>query len=208
MQVCGVIKNLNKIVVSDPNYNKNVWCRYDRTLEQIMDWKVKIIVQDYDELIDADDEDSRIKGLEYKIFLHRKDILATLKDDLVFAPKGITFTNTEIGVDSAQLAFGINEKAAEINKHSKHINNNRLDVMQMLQDYNPYFAIQTGSDGCFGSVKEGKKKDELQIILIDGFLDEYASIESKEDLMNYFIDRFNVTGIERTKEEQFEIEFE
>jgi len=206
MLVKGIIKDLNKIVISDPNYEMNVHCRYDRTIEKIEDWKAMLKINYCDKLLDKDDENSRFKGLEYDIVLSKKDVKVKLKGNSLYSTTNMAVTTTEIGVDSAQIAFGVNENAAEINEHSKYINDDRLNVMTMLEEYNPYFAIQTGSDGYYGTVYEGKIDDEIKVIYMSGYLDDVATIDTEEDLKDYFVERLNITGIERKRENDYEME--
>ena len=51
MQIRGIIKDLNKIVISDPNYKSNVHCRYDRTIEKIEDWNITLKINYCDKLL-------------------------------------------------------------------------------------------------------------------------------------------------------------
>ena len=45
MRYEGNINNFNKIVVSDPHYLQDVWCRYEKNLEKSENWKVIFLIK-------------------------------------------------------------------------------------------------------------------------------------------------------------------
>ena len=98
----------------------------------------------------------------------------------------------EIGVDTACVALGINEKASEI--------------INSRDEWQPSCSIKTLSDGLFGDVKEGIKDNEIEFIAIYGFLDEDTDY-TMEDLESYLIENFEIKNLILGKElnEQQEI---
>ena len=45
----GKIKSIDQIIVSDPSYEKDVWCRYENDNVNAKDWIVDILIQEYNE---------------------------------------------------------------------------------------------------------------------------------------------------------------
>ncbi len=199
----GKIKNLEKIVISDPHYEPNVWCRYDKKLDKIEDWLTYFIIRNYEENVKYKGQDIKLSGIEYSILFKRPNVKCELLDvGKIHYQRYTELKKYEIGVDTAQVAFGINDKAEEINQYAKAINNS--DIGDLLDYYNPEFAIETHSDGKFGNVQEGIKDGETQFILLSGFFDDYADIQEVEELKDYFKTQFKIEEIELELEEKLE----
>ena len=199
MKGTAKIKNLRNIVISDPHYEKDVWCRYERKLDKIEDWKVQFIIQSYSDKFKVFDKDVNVSGTEFSILLTRPSVnYKLITVDCVRGKGNIKNEEYEIGVDSAQVAMGTNENADEINEYTKEFNES--DVSSMLAEYNPHFAIQTYSDGKYGKVIEGIANDEVQYIFINGFFDEDTAIYNNEQLKKYLERQFNLEDIELEKE--------
>lgn len=191
----GKIKKLEKIIISDPHYQSDVWCRYDKKLNKIEDWKVEFIIRNYEDNIKIESEDVKFTGIEYSILFKRPNVKCDLLDfEKICYEKGTELKKYEIGVDTAQIAFGVNDKADEISEFVKDIQS--LDIGERLDNYNPDFAISTASDGKFGKVQEGIKDNETQFIFFTGFFDEYANVETIEELKDYIETQFKIEDIE------------
>lgn len=191
----GKIKNLEKIVISDPHYQSDVWCRFEKKLDKVEDWETQFIIRDYEDNIKINNKDVKLTGIEYSVLFKRPNVKCDLLDvEKIRYEKDTELKKYEIGVDTAQVAFGVNDKADEISKFAKDINS--LDMGELLENYNPDFAISTASDGKFGNVQEGIKDNETQFILLTGFFDDYAEVETIEELKDYFESQFKIEDIE------------
>ncbi len=200
MKFKGIIKDFSQIVVSDPHYLQDVWCRFDRTFEKKEDWKVEFIIKEVDEITEYKGHELNIEGLDFSILIKREKSICKLIDIAKFQyKKGTEITDTEIGIDTAQVSMGVNEKAKEINEFSKKINKENA-FEDIFASYNPSFAIQTMSDGLLGTVREGKIKGETDFIIIDGFFDECADVKTIEELKDYIVEQLEIEDLEIEKE--------
>ena len=91
--------------------------------------------------------------------------------------KDIDAKNYEIGMDSACIAFGINDVAQKIIESK--------DIWQ------PDCALRTLTDGMFGNVIEGTNDNELQFICIDGYFDDDTGF-TESDILNYIVNNFKI----------------
>lgn len=66
MKYKGKIEKLNKLIVSDPSYGKDVWCRYQRSFKNKEDWNVNIFIEEQDYMKDYDGEDFHIQRNYYR----------------------------------------------------------------------------------------------------------------------------------------------
>ena len=98
---------------------------------------------------------------------------------------------TEIGMDSACVAIGINEKAKEI--------------VDIRNEWQPECALKTLTDGLFGMVTEGKLNNELKFICLSSFLDEDTEY-SIEDVIDYLQYQLNISELEKVNSEEIEDE--
>lgn len=183
MRYNGKIEKLNHIVVSDPSYDKDVTCRYEKTGMNEKDWKIDIDIENVEDRYGK----YTIKGTEIYIFLVKDRINAELRyKGTIKCLSSIKIKETEIGMDTACVAFGINEKADEI-----------LKVQDIWQ---PEESIKTLTDGLFGVVKEGTKNGEPVFIWISGYITDDAGYSIK-DIVDYIQTQFEVKdltkGIER-----------
>lgn len=205
MRYEGKIKNFNKIVVSDPHYLQDVWCRYEKNFDKSEDWKVIFLIKEVDEIEEYEGTKFNIKGLDFSILIKREKSISNLLDIGKYThSKGMKMNNTEIGIDTAQVCMGVNEKATEINEFAKRINDNK-NIDSLFSEYNPPFAIQTLSDGKLGTVTEGTtKKGETDFILITGFFDECAYVNTVDELKDYLVQQLKIENLELCKD-AFEI---
>ncbi|MBQ4584517.1 MAG: hypothetical protein IJA94_06485, partial [Bacilli bacterium] len=67
MKCSGKIKNINHIVVSDPTYKKDVWCRYEIDNLKEKNWHVDLDVYEVEDKYD----DYTINGIEFNMVLQK-----------------------------------------------------------------------------------------------------------------------------------------
>lgn len=176
MKFKGKIKNLNHIVLSDPSYEKGVWCRYEKDNLNEKDWLVNLDIHTVKE------HDDEVEGTEFFLLLKK------YKNDCELDDKGtlnyltnIELKNYIIGVDTACVAFGINDYAKEI--------------INSMDEWQPFCAIRTGADGKFGEVIEGVENNELRFLFITGYFDEEMCNE--KELFEYLKNQFEIIDLIR-----------
>ena len=176
----GKIKKLNHIVVSDPMYDKDVWCRYE--LDNLKENNWYVLLKVFPRKISY--KTSSFGLCEFSLLLtkHRQDAILKENGDLAYNGKN-NLKYFSIGMDSACIALGVNDKAKIINDSK--------------EDWQPACAIRTGGDGVFGEVVEGKRDNKLNFILITGDIDEEFITE--KELMQYLVDQFEIIEIKEIK---------
>ena len=180
MRLIGQIEKLDKIIVSDPSYSNDVSCRYERNNLEHTNWKIEIEIHPYKDEIDG----ITIEGIDFFILLQDPKQNCILKDNGSFSYYSENKINEiEIGIDTACIALGINNYADTIK--------NEKDTWQ------PKCALNTLSDGLFGSVKEGTSNEKINFIWISGFLDKDTDY-SIDDLTKYFETQFNISNLQKT----------
>lgn len=176
MKFKGKIKNINHIVVSDPSYKKDVWCRYEKEKLNEKDWIVDLDIWPVEDKI----ENYYIKGTEFSLLLKKNAEDCSLDDEGTLSYMGdIKLNDYKIAMDTACIALGINNKAKEI--------------IDSKDEWQPYCAIKTGGDGYFGEVSEGIKDGNLQFILIAGYFEEDAI--NQNNLFEYLKNQFEITDL-------------
>lgn len=176
MKYSGKIKNLNHIVISDPTYEKDVWCRYEIDNLKEKNWHVDLDIYEVEEKIG----DYNITGIEFCMVLQKIKGLCKVEDDKIKYLSGLETKDYEIGMDTACVALGINDKAKRI--------------INSQAEWQPSCSIRTGTDGMFGSVTEGKKNNDLVFLVITGYLSSDMDYDI-DDLTNYLIDKFEITDL-------------
>lgn len=181
MRYKGKIKELNHIVVSDPTYERNVWCRYEKNNLNERNWEIDIDIYPVETPIN---DEISVKGTEFYLFLYKDKRICKLKDNGTISYfKGIELKETDIGMDTACVALGINDKAKEINDSQ--------------DDWKPEFALNTLTDGIFGTVKEGiAKGNQTVFIWISGYLDEDTGY-TMDEIIDYLKEQLNITELEK-----------
>lgn len=167
----GKIEKLDNIVISDPCYEKNVWCRYERENIKEKNWVVTIELEEEEEEIDGDE----FKYINLNILLSKNEFISNLDD--------IEISKTSIGMDTACIAFGINENADKII-------NSRIEY-----ELQSNCSLPTASDGMFGEVTEFKKNDELKCIYIEGTFD--GDILTPKEILDYVIKQFEIVDLKK-----------
>lgn len=177
MKFGGKIKELNQIIVSDPSYGKDTYCRYEKDNINSKNMDISIEIHDYSEKI----EGLQINGIEFYILISRSKEPCQLFEDGSFTHyEKDKIKKTEIGIDTSCVALGINTFADNIRKAQRK--------------WHPPVALETLSDGLFGTVIEGMEDEELDFIFISGFLDEDTQY-SIDDVLNYISTHFEITGL-------------
>ena len=191
MRYNGKIKELNHIVISDPSYNKDVSCRYERNNLNAKDWIIDIDIQKVNTPIN---DEINLEGTDIFILLHNPKTHCELKNEGSFSYLSENkITETDIGIDTACVALGINKYAKEIN--------------DSIEDWQPDCSLRTLSDGIFGSVKEGKVGENINFIWISGYLDSDTGY-SFEDIIDYLERQLNITELKYNHEKTFSLKQE
>lgn len=179
MRYKGKIEELNHIIISDPSYDESVTCRYEKNNLKEKDWFVDIDIKPVVEKI----ENFTVRGTEFFLFLSKDRRLSKLEENgTIRYLSGIEFEETEIGMDTACVALGIDEKADEI--------------IELRDDWQPECSLNTLTDGFFGKVKEGKMLDHTVFIWLSGYLDEDTGY-SIEEIVDYLQYQLNITELEK-----------
>ena len=183
MRYKGKIKELNHIVISDPSYDENVTCRYEKDNLKEKNWNVDIDIHPTIDKI----EDFTIKGTEFFLLLSKDKRLSELRENgTIRYLSGLEIKETEIGMDTACVALGINEKADEI--------------IELRDDWQPECSLNTLTDGLFGTVKEGILNDNHTVFIwLSGYLDEDTGY-SIEEIVDYLQYQLNIVDLEKDKE--------
>ena len=69
-------------------------------------------------------------------------------------------------------------------------------IIDLRDDWQPECSLNTLTDGIFGTVKEGKAKDNVVFIWLSGYLDEDTGY-SIEDIVDYLQYQLNITELEK-----------
>lgn len=175
----GKIKELNHIIISDPSYDESVTCRYERTNLNEENWSIDIDIKPVVEQI----EDFTIKGTEFFLFLYKDKKLGELRENgTISYLRGIKLEETEIGMDTACVAIGIDAKAKEI--------------IDLRDDWQPECSLNTLTDGFFGTVKEGKIGEDAVFIWLSGYLNEDTGY-SIDEIVDYLEYQLNITELQK-----------
>ena len=179
MRYKGKIKELNHIVISDPTYGEDVWCRYEKNNINQKNWKVDIDIHQVEDKF----EEITIKGTEFFLCMYRNSRVCQLENEgTIKTLKGVKISKTEIGMDTACVALGINDKAK--------------DIIESQEEWQPECSLNTLTDGMFGTVKEGKLGNDIVFIWVSGYLCEDTGY-SMEDIIDYLQYQLNITGLEK-----------
>ena len=180
MRYKGKIENLNHIIISDPSYDESVTCRYEKNDLKEKNWYVDIDIKKTVEKMG----NFTARGVEFFLFLAKDRELSELKEDgTIRYLKGIKLTETEIGMDTACIGLGVNERADEIS--------------ELRDEWQPECSLNTLTDGFFGTVKEGVDKINNPVFIwISGYLDEAAGY-SIEEIVDYLQYQLNITELEK-----------
>lgn len=181
----GRIKNINHLLITDPTYSRDVWCRYEKNNMGGKDWRVDIQLCDVSEKYMG----IHVKGIEFRIIIQSSDKNFLMVEDGIRGFDNVVMNRTKIGMDSACIAFGIDEYADEIIKSQ--------------DEWQSQCSLKTGTDGIFGEVLEGVIDGNIVFIGFDGYLDENTCY-SKEDILNYICKQFKIEDLKKIKDNKKE----
>ena len=172
MKYKGKIEKLDHIVLSDPSYDKDVLCRYEKDNINGRNWLVNLEIA-------PDGVDNVF------VMTLRKNNNFLIRNSQMLVPAETEINKYALGMDTACMAMGINAIAQEINS--------------CRDDWQPDCAIKTGADGLFGEVHEGLLGDELQFLVIDGIVD--SGFCSEEELLEDLTNNFEIKDLEKDIEQ-------
>ena len=178
MRYTGKIEKIDNIVVSDPSYKKDVWCRYERENIKGKNWVVSLDIEEQKEKIGG----KKYKFIDVNVLLSKDSSFCILDrvSNICYA-SDIETKKTKIGIDTACVALGINEKANVIN--------NTQDEWQ------PNYALKIGNDGICGEVIEGCKDDEVKFIYISTSFD--GEILKSKKIFDYIIKQLEIVNLKK-----------
>lgn len=173
MRYKGLIKDLNHIVISDPTYKDDVWCRYEKNGLNEKDWEVDLQIYS----VKTKFEDYDIRGTEFYLLLQKdKQNCKIDEEGTIRYLSDIEVNDYTIGMDTACIALGINDDAKEI--------------IDSRDEWQPDCAIRTGTDGTFGEVTEGMKDGNLCFLLVTGYIeDEFCN---ENEMLQYLTNHFQI----------------
>ena len=170
-----MINEINHIVVSDPIYENDVRCRYENKNINAKNWIVDLELKQTDEI-------------EIRILLKEQDAICQFQGNEVSYLKGIKLKEYEIGMDTACIALGINDKADEI--------------VKTRNEFKPKCALHTATDGFFGRVVEGRKDNKLVFLMIFGYLDKDLEYDVN-NILDYLQEKFEIENLQLEKNKEF-----
>lgn len=185
----GKIKELNKIIISDPSYEKDADMRFEKNFNNMKNLEIQININDINDILYYEKEKLYTKGIEFSVLIKKAeciDINMDTSNTLHYEPQKYEKMNkVEIGMDTSCAALGVN-------KHADMITDSK-------DDWQPSCALKTGTDGCFGEVKEILNKDGTQCIQIYGYLDETMGY-TYEDIQKYLVENLEIDDLVLEKE--------
>lgn len=183
MKYSGKIANVNHIVVSDPDYGSDVTCRFEKNKINGKNWDVSICIN---EICEPTEYNFNIEGIEFIIGMNDlKEPIQVHEDGTISYLMGNFVKKYEIGMDTARVYMGVNDKA-------KKTKADKTD-----------FSLNTLADGYFGKVFEGTRDGKTTFIGITGFLDKDTGY-TVEDIVEYFKYQFEIDELELEKDEEEE----
>lgn len=184
MRYKGKINKLNHIIISDPSYDKDVTCRYEKENLREKNWTIDIEINSVVEKI----EDFTCNGVEFFLFLCKDKRLGELKEKGTISYfRGVKLKEYKIGMDTACVAIGINEKAEEI--------------VESRDCWQPEMSLNTLTDGYFGVVKEGIFGRDEVFIFMSGYLSEDTGY-TIEDIIDYLQYQLNITELQKENDKE------
>ena len=177
----GKIKNLNKIIISDPSYSADDGMRYEKNFNDMKNLDVILNINEVDDVLLYEKEVFNAKGIEFSILIKNPENTSVeLSNNNTIEYENGKYEKVnkyEIAMDTACVSLGIN-------KHADLITDSK-------DDWLPGCALNTGTDGLFGEVNEGLNSNKTEFIGIYGFLDEGTGY-TFEEIKNYLIENLEV----------------
>lgn len=177
MKYQGKVKEINHIVVSDPSYEKGVWCRYEKENLNEKNWLANFMVNE----VEFHEDDFSTSGIDICVLLSKnEDDCKLLEDGSVEHLSNIDIDRITIGMDTACVALGLNSNAQEI--------------IDSKDEWQPNCSLLTHTDGTFGEVIEGIKDGNLAFVLMTGYLDSDTGYDV-EGLTEYLVNQLDITDL-------------
>ena len=171
----AVIKKLDGIVISDPSYNKDVWCRYE---SNIKDTNWNMVFNSKKEK----DNEYGFESIDFNLSIGNPKVLdkIEIENDSISYPASLKVKEFEIGMDTACFCCG------------------SMKNYKLLEES---MSISTGTDGMMGSVYEFKfpGQDNPVAIVFQGEID--ADFISEEELFKSFCSGFDANEINKNLDE-------
>lgn len=201
----GKIEKLEKLILSDPHYKKDVWCRYQKDFKNACDWDVELYIdnKEYEEKYKG--QKYNIKGITFNVLLTNslyprlRNLFNINNTEEYSYNKAVHVNHFDIGMDSAQVAIGANKQANIIEKYSDN------DGLDDYDDWRPSFTLKTLTDGLFGEVNEFEMNNLLLGINFTGWLDEDTGY-SIDEVMEYLTKNLEIKELTKEKIEETDLE--
>ena len=210
MRYEGKISKLDQLIVSDPSYEKGIWCRYENDNLNMKNLKVLIDVSKVKETLTAEDQkkvlpdsydinnlhDLNIEGTDIKVMIFDSRLNCDIVEDGFTHPIWAKINQFTIGMDTACVSIGANEVADKIRAEK--------EVWQ------PSTALNTLTDGEFGTLYEGTtpKGENVAMLFLTGYLD--ADTEYDEaSILDYLKENLQIDDlhpVESIQETENELE--
>lgn len=203
----GKIDKLNKIIISDPHYEGDVWCRYEKDFENEDSCNVEILIENKELTEEYEGKKYSVNGISFNVLLlndkyKKLSNLIQIKDTESYSyHPDLTVTNYTIGMDTAQVAIGINEKAKEIEDFSEKVNYGGLDPEEKMDLWRPDFSLKTLTDGVFGEANEIEYDNSILGINFCGWLDEDTNY-SIDNVVEYLKDNLCIKDLVKESMDQ------
>lgn len=165
---------LNGIIISDPSYSNDVWCRYESNVVG-KDWSMF-----FDSHTTADNEFPEFSYIDFSLIIGNEEIASRIRkiDDRIVYPAKLEVNSFEIGMDTACFCCGAKDK---------------------VNHFGEMMAINTGTDGLLGDVYEFKLNGKVEAIYFMGSID--ASFIDERGLFQHFKSGFDAIEKEQTLQE-------
>lgn len=178
MEYTGKIKKLNHVVISDPSYDSSVGTRYEKKRINGHDWLVHLYINPIEEELD----NHIVKSNNFILLIKKyKGACKIENEDTIEFSEAINLKQYNIDMDTACVAFGINNKAKKI--------------IDSKDNFQPDCAIKTGTDGVFGYAMEGTIGNKLEFLLLTGSVEEFFM--DQDELFDYIKEQFELTELEK-----------
>ena len=69
----GKIKDLRKLILTDPHYDGDVWCCYHKSFDNANNWNVDIVIDDVNYTENYKGSDLNIKGISFQVLLKNEN---------------------------------------------------------------------------------------------------------------------------------------
>ena len=128
-------------------------------------------------------------------------MLTIHNDGVKYLKEFVIKEDFDIGMDTARISYGINEKADEICKYAYDSHT----IEELLDDSKQKFCLKTGTDGYYGDVILFKTIEDIPIFLkANGYICSDMGY-TKEELKDYFINQLKIKNIEIDYEKNINI---